>query len=188
MHQAEQQERLSHTATAAKPISWGRHGYSDDSAVRLRTTTKGLSPKLGSNAAGDINVAGKQETCSLPIISPMGLRSLFMMLGAPSLSTLFVYSCDKYQCALAPGVRDILASAQDLHGVYDVLTWGLSPLRWFTWKAFAIYMVWYSIQAIMYAFVPSKIGYGQKTLAGRELPYKVRRSSCIEKLVLMCGF
>jgi len=58
------------------------------------------------------------------------------------------------------------------------LTWGLSPLRWFTWKAFAIYMVWYSIQALMYAFVPSKIGYGQKTLAGRELPYKVNGFTC----------
>lgn len=178
----QQQERLSHTATATKPISWGRHGYCEvekDAALRLRSTAKGLSQKLGGNAAGDIHVVRNQATGSnsfVPTISPamnLSLRSLFIMLGAPTLTTLFVYSCDNYQCAMAPGIRDLLASTQDLHNVYDVLLWGLSPLRWFTWKALAIYMVWYSVQAIMYAVVPSKIGYGQKTLAGRELPYKV---------------
>lgn len=99
------------------------------------------------------------------------------MLGAPTLTTLFVYSCDKYQCALTPGIRDLLASAKGIHSVYDLFVWSLSPLRWFTWKALAIYMVWYAVQAIMYAVVPSKIGYGQKTLAGRQLPYKVWRLS-----------
>lgn len=185
MHLVEPQEKLSRASTAAKPISWGRHGYCEvekDAAVRLRNTSKGLSQKVGSNAAGEIHVVGKQEmglTNFVPSISPamgLSLRSLFMMLGAPTLTTLFVYSCDKYQCAIAPGVQDLLASTQDLRNLYDVLMWGLSPLRWFTWKALAIYMVWYSVQAIMYAVVPSKIGYGQKTLAGRELPYKVSNS------------
>lgn len=172
MYLVEQQERLA--ASASKPISWGRHGYCEidkDAGLRLRHTAKGISQKLGTDGS-------KEATTSsfLPTISPslnLSIRSLFMMLGAPTVTTLFVYSCDKYQCALAPGIRDLIASTEDLHNTYDVLKWSLSPLRWFTWKAAAIYMVWYLVQAAMYAWVPSKIGYGQKTLAGRQLPYKV---------------
>ena len=179
MYLVEQQERLA--ASATKPISWGRHGYCEvekDATLRLRSTAKGISQKLGVNAsAGEGMEKELMSLSTFPLtISPslnLSIRSLFMMLGAPTLTTLFVYSCDKYQCALTPGIQDLLASAEGIHGVYDLLVWALSPLRWFTWKALAIYMLWYIVQAIMYAVVPSKIGYGQKTLAGRQLPYKV---------------
>ena len=180
MYLVEQQERLA--ASAAKPISWGRHGYCEvekDTTLRLRSTAKGISQKLGGVNASAGEASGKETTgfsTFLPTISPslnLSIRSLFMMLGAPTLTTLFVYSCDKYQCALTPGIRDLMASAKGIHSVYDLLAWCLSPLTWFTWEGLAIYMVWYIVQAIMYAVVPSKIGYGQKTLAGRQLPYKV---------------
>lgn len=177
MYLVEQQERLA--ASAAKPISWGRHGYCEvekDATLRLRSTAKGISQKLG----GSVGEGSREESTGFsafpPTVSPslnLSIRSLFMMLGAPTLTTLFVYSCDKYQCALSPGIRDLLASMEGIHSAYGLLVWSLSPLRWFTWKALAIYMVWYTVQAIMYAVVPSKIGYGQKTLAGRQLPYKV---------------
>lgn len=179
MYLVEQQERLA--SSAAKPISWGRHGYCEmekDATLRIRSSAKGISQKLG-GVNGSVG-EGSGSTFP-PTISPslnLSIRSLFMMLGAPTLTTLFVYSCDKYQCTLAPGIWDLLASTEGIHGVYDLLMWSLSPLRWFTWKALAIYMVWYTVQAIMYAVVPSKIGYGQKTLAGRELPYKLNGLTC----------
>lgn len=179
MYLVEQQERLA--ASATKPISWGRHGYCEiekDTALRLRHTAKGISQKLGTDGSKEATTG---LSGFLPTISPslnLSIRSLIMMLGAPTVTTLFVYSCDKYQCALAPGVRDLLASTEDLQSAYDVLKWCLSPLRWFTWEAAAIYMVWYIVQALMYAWVPSKIGYGQKTLAGRQLPYKVNGLTC----------
>lgn len=177
MYLVEQQERLA--ATATKPISWGRHGYCEvekETALRLRNTAKGISQKLGAAGAEGSGQEATGIKSFLPKISPslnLSIRSLFMMLGAPTLTTLFVYSCDQYQCALTPGIRDLLVSTYDLRSASDVFFWCLSPLRWFTWKALAIYMVWYTVQAIMYAVVPSKIGYGQKTLAGRQLPYKV---------------
>ncbi|KAF8466018.1 ergosterol biosynthesis ERG4/ERG24 [Kalaharituber pfeilii] len=49
---------------------------------------------------------------------------------------------------------------------------------WFSWRGLAIYLVWYMVQAVMYAVVPGRIGYGQKTLAGRQLPYQLNGLTC----------
>ncbi|CAG8607809.1 7826_t:CDS:2 [Racocetra fulgida] len=61
-------------------------------------------------------------------------------------------------------------------------TWGrdrafdsvaLQKLPQFTWDGLKIYALWLSFQAILYAVLPAKIGYGQQTPAGYILPYKV---------------
>lgn len=101
-----------------------------------------------------------------------------MLLGTPTLTTLFLHSCENYQCALVPSVKDLIQSTNDINSLTDLVLWiGAMPIKWFTWKAVYIYMVWYFVQAIMYAVVPGRIGYGQKTLAGNQLPYKVSHIS-----------
>ena len=182
MYLVEQQERLG--ASAAKPISWGRHGATTsandhhNTTARLRSTAKGIQQKLGTT--GPAGRAGEKQGVfsMLPTISPslnLSIRSLIMMLGAPTLATLYLYSCQNYECAVVPGLGDLWSSVKGLEGPYDALAAFVHlPLTWFTWKSLAIYLVWYVIQAVLYAVVPAKIGYGQKTLAGIQLPYKVR--------------
>ncbi|CAG8570072.1 9578_t:CDS:2 [Cetraspora pellucida] len=49
----------------------------------------------------------------------------------------------------------------------------LQKLPQFAWDGLKIYVSWLSFQAILYAVLPAKIGYGQQTPAGYILPYKV---------------
>jgi 7-dehydrocholesterol reductase len=42
-----------------------------------------------------------------------------------------------------------------------------------TVEGFALYNGWLFFQAFCYSYLPGKIGYGQKTPAGHELPYVV---------------
>ena len=187
-----QQERLVGSATT-KPISWGRHGYCEIEHKTLRlkatATAKDMSVKLGTNnngsssASADVTGVMTSRRRRRRPLSPsmkLSLRSAFMMLGAPALTTVFVYSCENHQCALGPTLTDLLSSARKLTSAYDAMAWVLTmPLNWFTWRALAIYIAWYAVQAIMYAIVPSKLGYGQRTLAGRQLAYKVGINYCL---------
>lgn len=43
----------------------------------------------------------------------------------------------------------------------------------FTYEATRIFVLWLLFQGVLYAVLPSKIGYGQRTPAGYLLPYKV---------------
>jgi 7-dehydrocholesterol reductase len=78
-----------------------------------------------------------------------------MMVFSPSIVLYFWGACTFYSCNL----------------VNPVISYDLLPKP--TAIGFALYAFWLLFQAMLYVYLPGKIGYGQTTPAGHKLPYIV---------------
>jgi 7-dehydrocholesterol reductase len=87
------------------------------------------------------------------------------------LMVIYVWmACDAYQCSLWAPVARFVELGADWKAVQIAL---LQAFPRPTIAGFQLYFGWLLFQAALYAFLPSKIGYGQRTPAGHMLPYKV---------------
>lgn len=102
------------------------------------------------------------------------IGALFMLTLCPILTNWFLASCEHYQCNIA-SMPVALLRASSLDEVKHLL-WTWCPR--FSRKATQIWIGWVAVQALMYQFVPGKIGYGQRTPAGHLLPYNVNGLTC----------
>lgn len=82
-----------------------------------------------------------------------------IMALCPLLVLYFWVACDSFKCS-------ITAPLTNLDTLYDHFPQA-------TTTGFALYFSWLLFQAVLYNYVPAKIGYGQMTPAGFKLPYIV---------------
>lgn len=97
------------------------------------------------------------------------ISSLFIMIFCPFFAFYSWMACTHYQCEILGPFQGI---TQDLtqDGILKFLE---AKLPHPTPEGLQIYFSWLLFQAVLYAILPSKIGYGQQTPAGFVLPYKV---------------
>ncbi|KAF0468857.1 7-dehydrosterol-delta 7-reductase [Gigaspora margarita] len=98
------------------------------------------------------------------------LFSTLILTCCPLLVFVFWVNCTHYQCSLYEPIYRLQISGFSKEAFDSVV---LQKLPQFTWDGIKIYLSWLSFQAILYAILPAKIGYGQRTPAGHILPYKV---------------
>ncbi|KAG9319269.1 hypothetical protein KVV02_004909 [Mortierella alpina] len=100
--------------------------------------------------------------------------TILMSLGILVLSPLWVMytyiSCNAYQCAMSAPALEVYNSPDALEALKQLL---IREVPTFSPHAARIFLTWLTFQAVLYAFLPSQIGYGQRTPAGHLLPYKV---------------
>ncbi|CAG8603780.1 5168_t:CDS:2 [Acaulospora morrowiae] len=99
------------------------------------------------------------------------LLSTLILLGCPLMVVLFLITCTHYQCSLEKPLYLL-----SVHGFFSLESYYLvilQKLPSFTWDGLKMYALWLGFQAVLYAVLPAKIGYGQRTPAGHVLPYKV---------------
>jgi 7-dehydrocholesterol reductase len=93
-----------------------------------------------------------------------------LMATCPFLVVYFWSACDKYQCSLTAPVENFVGSWSDTGAIWKFV---MDNFPTPTYEGFALYYAWLGFQALLYSYLPGKIGYGQKTPAGHELPYVV---------------
>ncbi|RKO92268.1 ergosterol biosynthesis ERG4/ERG24, partial [Blyttiomyces helicus] len=98
------------------------------------------------------------------------LSSAVIMLFCPLLVIYLWMACDSFQCSLVAPVELVLKADTPLDGLRGLV---LDHFPKPTVEGFQLYFAWVAFQAVLYAFLPGKIGYGQTTPAGHTLPYVV---------------
>ncbi|KAJ3181888.1 hypothetical protein HDU85_003403 [Gaertneriomyces sp. JEL0708] len=98
------------------------------------------------------------------------LNSFCIMAFCPLMVIYFWMACDSFQCSLAAPIQQVLAASDLKTGITDLV---INHFPRPTPDGFKICFAWIAFQAVMYAIVPGKIGYGQMTPAGHTLPYIV---------------
>ncbi|KAJ3175234.1 hypothetical protein HDU87_006316 [Geranomyces variabilis] len=88
-----------------------------------------------------------------------------IMLTCPLLVIYTWMSCSSFGCSLAAPVEKALAK-----GVWTLVEEDFPTP---TADGFKLYFAWLGFQALLYSYLPGKIGYGQMTPAGFTLPYIV---------------
>jgi 7-dehydrocholesterol reductase len=97
----------------------------------------------------------------------------FTLLFIPPFLVVYFWSaCSNHSCSLTAPVESFLASPTRIN-VAAIWKLVVDNFPTPTWEGFALYYAWLGFQALLYAYLPGKIGYGQKTPAGHELPYVV---------------
>lgn len=97
------------------------------------------------------------------------IQSFGILTVCPLMTLWFLSSCSQYQCNLASMPMALLSASSWDEAKGLMLSWVPAP----TWKATGMWIGWVITQALMYVYVPGKIGYGQRTPAGHLLPYNV---------------
>lgn len=107
--------------------------------------------------------------------APSSLGSLVMLIAPPLMVNYFLISCTLYQCHLDGPPRSVWEAGLDINTLSTLFaTWVPRP----TWQSFYIWTGWLLFQALLQMVVPSDIGMGQETPAGRVLPYRVNGFRC----------
>lgn len=105
----------------------------------------------------------------------MSVGTILISLGILVLSPLWVMytyiSCNGYNCAMSEPALEIYNAPDHLEALKNLL---VRELPTFSPYATRLFFSWLTFQAVLYAFLPANIGYGQRTPAGHLLPYKVR--------------
>ena len=108
----------------------------------------------------------------LPLV-PRSLQAIVMMLGPPVFVWFFWYACDAHQCSLTSAASEVYTTIFDDTtkrglGVLHALA---SKMPSLTLHAVKLYACWFTLQALLYVFLPGPTGMGQATPAGHELRY-----------------
>ncbi|KAJ3019496.1 hypothetical protein HKX48_002029 [Thoreauomyces humboldtii] len=80
-------------------------------------------------------------------------------------------SCNSFQCSIAGPVDKVFFNKAGIEAGFRALVRDDFPKP--TVEGFQLYFSWLAFQAVLYKFLPGKIGYGQMTPAGYTLPYVV---------------
>ncbi|KAG0242588.1 7-dehydrosterol-delta 7-reductase [Mortierella sp. GBAus27b] len=100
--------------------------------------------------------------------------TILISLGILVLSPIWVMytfiSCNSYNCAMSAPALEIYNAPDRLDAFTNFLA---REIPTFSPHAIRLHLTWLVFQAALYAFLPAKIGYGQRTPAGHLLPYKV---------------
>ncbi|KAG0308372.1 7-dehydrocholesterol reductase [Dissophora globulifera] len=95
----------------------------------------------------------------------------FAILVLSPIWVMYTYiSCNGYSCALSAPALEVYNASNHLGALSTLLA---RELPTFSPYAIRLFFSWLAFQAILYAILPAKIGYGQRTPAGYLLPYKV---------------
>ncbi|RHZ88182.1 hypothetical protein Glove_26g287 [Diversispora epigaea] len=128
------------------------------------------SKKIPKNLKDDSKQMGKTWGRDKDIHPVTVLLSLLILLCCPLLVLAFWISCTHYSCSLYEPLHIFQINGISKETFNSVV---IKNLPQFTWEGLKIYGIWLSFQAVLYAILPAKIGYGQRTPAGHILPYKV---------------
>ncbi|CAG8433102.1 7773_t:CDS:2 [Ambispora gerdemannii] len=93
-----------------------------------------------------------------------------LLFGTPFVVLYFWMSCTHYECSLYAPIKYIKDHDYTAAAVKEAL---IDKHPRHSLDAAKIYFAWVTFQALLYAVLPGKIGYGQQTPAGHILPYKV---------------
>ncbi|KAL1920089.1 uncharacterized protein VTP21DRAFT_1235 [Calcarisporiella thermophila] len=93
-----------------------------------------------------------------------------IMLTCPLMVIYFWSACTYHGCSLLAPAAELLELSTDPKSITQ---YAAARLPQFSWQAVKLFTIWLLFQASLYAFLPAKIGYGQRTPAGYLLPYKV---------------
>ncbi|KDQ20237.1 hypothetical protein BOTBODRAFT_125802 [Botryobasidium botryosum FD-172 SS1] len=135
--------------------------------VQVVTTTS-ADPAASSSSSGvapsksesKSKAAGSQWGRAEAVSWANSLACIFLLAATPTSAFWTYAACAHYKCALSGPIYD------------EHLTWDkVFPAP--TLKGALVYVGWLVFQGLLYAFLPGKIGYGQRTPAGYLLPYKV---------------
>ncbi|KAI8928265.1 ergosterol biosynthesis ERG4/ERG24 [Entophlyctis helioformis] len=136
------------------------------STVRARpTAAKQAADAADVPAKGDARKAASNwgRSWDIGILTVVGCY--FLLAFCPVLVTFFWLSCTSFQCSIVAPVEYVLAND------FQALVANHFPKP--TLFGFQLYFGWLLFQAVLYTFLPGKIGYGQTTPAGHTLPYVV---------------
>ena len=138
-------------------------GYDSSSSPRKSGSASGSKPSSFKNPSW-----GRSSGIGLGT----KIGSACILLFCPLMVIYFWLVCDAYQCSLYEPVRRLLAAKggltkQSLYAVFG------QYLPRPTVVGSQIFVGWLVFQGLLYAWLPAKIGYGQRTPAGHMLPYKV---------------
>jgi len=95
---------------------------------------------------------------------------LSILLFCPLLVLYFWSSCTYYECSLYSPIQSLIENNFSSEA-FQTFVLKLFPKP--TNEGFLLFFGWLIFQGVLYAIVPAKIGYGQRTPAGYLLPYKV---------------
>ena len=111
----------------------------------------------------NVNISG------VPFI-PKSLSSTIMIIGPPLFSWFYWYACNSHGGSLMSAGSEVrTAISQEGFGNFWSIIYSRTPSM--SLYAVKLYCIWFLWQAILYAFLPGRIGIGQATPAGHELPY-----------------
>ncbi|KAG9301158.1 hypothetical protein G9A89_012541 [Geosiphon pyriformis] len=130
------------------------------------TTDEGVKTSEGEAYAQTGQTWGRERD-----VSPLTVfLSSIIFYGTPVVTLYFWMSCTHYQCSLYAPIK-YLHDNNYTASAFRTGLWEKMPEL--THEGLLIYFGWIFYNAVLYAILPAKIGYGQRTPAGHVLPYKV---------------
>ncbi|RKP08385.1 7-dehydrosterol-delta 7-reductase [Thamnocephalis sphaerospora] len=140
-------------------------------AVTLRQRNK-AGVTAAEKQASAVDDKGRTETWGRSFQISFLTRAICASIIAfcPLMVIAFWSACTHYQCSLMALGGRVLDTPPTKTGLWQLIV-DLFPHP--TKEGFMLFGGWLIYQGVMYAIVPSMIGYGQRTPAGHRLPYKV---------------